>query len=124
MKRIEAANRALLLPYIDRLIDEIGELDQASAQWTLAQLFDRLKDDLSPRQHDRALAIMKRNLAEHQDWIVLNHTMETLAQWSQDDPSLKQWLLPHLQRLAGESRKSVAKRANRKLAELAPAIDR
>ena len=35
MKRVEAERHDLLLPYIDRFIGEIGELDQASAQWTL-----------------------------------------------------------------------------------------
>lgn len=119
MKRIEAENRSLLIPYIDRFIGEIGDLDQASAQWTLAQLFDRLKADMSPAQRAGALAVMKRNLAGHNDWIVLNHTMETLARWARSNTELKQWLAPHLNRLAADKRKSVATRARRKQAELA-----
>lgn len=46
MKRIETQRHDLLVPYLDRFIDEIGALDQASAQWTLAQLFARLADDM------------------------------------------------------------------------------
>ena len=113
MKRVEAENQLLLIPYIDRLIGEIGSLDQASAQWTLAQLFDRLEDHLSPAQKEAALAILKRNLSHHNDWIVLNFTMETLTNWSGDVPGLKDWLIPHLQRLKEDKRKSVAARANK-----------
>ncbi|MEM9629053.1 MAG: hypothetical protein AAGA21_22685 [Pseudomonadota bacterium] len=114
MKRIEAERRDLLVPYVDRFIGEIGKLDQASAQWTLAQLFDRLSEDMTERQRGAALDIMKRNLADHDDWIVLNTTIETLAAWAADDRDLKAWLEPHLARLAADSRKSVASRAAKK----------
>ena len=119
MKRVETERRDLLLPYVDRFIDEIGALDQASAQWTLATLFGRLKGDLTPDQHQGALSILKRNLAEHQDWIVLNTTIETLSNWAKTDAPLKSWLLPHLERLAKDTRKSVSKRATKALASLA-----
>lgn len=121
MKRIAAARRALLVPYIDRLIDEIGALDQASAQWTLAPLFGALANDMDPAQRMAALAIMKRNLAEHEDWIVLNMTMETLCAWAQGDADLRTWLLPHLKRLAADSRKSIKGRAEKKLRALGAA---
>ena len=115
MKRVEAERHDLLVPYIDRFIQEIGELDQASAQWTLAQLFDRLSSDMNQSQRKAALTIMKRNLASHDDWIVLNTTMETLTDWAGEDQALKNWLRPHLERLASDRRKSVASRAARKL---------
>lgn len=118
MKRIEAERRDLLVPYIDRLISEIGELDQASAQRTLATLFDRLSGEMSSAQREGALAIMKRNIAGHDDWIVLNTTTETLAGWAKGDEALATWLRPHLKRLSQDSRKSVAKRATKKLAAL------
>ena len=118
MKRVEAENHALLVPYIDRFITEIGALDQASAQWTLAQLFLRLADDMSPSQRAGALKIMKRNLANHEDWIVLNTTMETLSIWASETVSLKKWLLPHLQRLSADSRKLVAAKAKKHLKAL------
>lgn len=116
MKRIEKARHDLLVPYLDRFIDEIGALDQPSAQWTLAQLFMVLERDMSADQRGRALAILKRNIAKHSDWIVLNFTMEALFNWSADDPALRDWLIPHLERCAGDTRKSVAKRANKYLA--------
>lgn len=115
MKRIEAERRDLLVPYIDRFIDEIGTLDQASAQWTLAQLFDRLSEELSKDQRKAAIAIMKRNLKGHDDWIVLNATIETLSKWAGKDAALAKWIRPHLERLSKDSRKSVASRATKKL---------
>jgi hypothetical protein len=111
MKRIARADRRLLLPYLDRLLTEIAAIDQASTQWTLAQLFLIYEKDLDPAQRERAIAIMKHNLAHHTDWIVLNMTMETLGTWAKQDPELRAWLQPHLQRLAGDERKSVAKKA-------------
>ena len=116
MRRVEAERHDLLVPYIDRYIEEIGQLDQPSAQWTLAKLFEALEGDMTRQQRDAALAIMKRNLAEHDDWIVLNNTMEALFKWSADDPALRDWLRPHLERLAKDTRKSVAKRSEKLLA--------
>lgn len=118
MKRIEVEKHAWIIPYIDRLIDEIGPLDQASAQWTLAQLFLKLSNDLSARQRSGALAIMKRNIAENDDWIVLNTTMDTLSAWASADDGLRTWLTPHVKRLANDRRKSVAKRAAKTLVRL------
>ncbi len=115
LKRIEAERHDWLVPALDRLIDEVGMLDQPSAQWTLAQLFLRLGQDMTREQRDQATEMMKRNLERHDDWIVLNATMETLFRWSGDDVELGAWLKPQLARLASDPRKSVAARA-RKLA--------
>ena len=108
MKRVAGQRRELLVPYIDRLIDEVGALDQASAQWTLPQLFGWLADDLSAEQRLSALAVMKRNLEDHTDWIVINATIERLSDWAKDDAALRRWLLPHVERLSQDRRKSVA----------------
>lgn len=118
VKRVEAERHEWVVPFIDRLIDEVGPLDQASAQWTLAQLFQRMADDMSDQQRSRALAVMKRNLAEHDDWIVLGTHIDALADWSRADGDLRGWLRPHLVRLSGDPRKSVAMRAVRRLTEL------
>ncbi len=117
MRRVEAERHDLLVPYIDSFIEEIGSLDQPSAQWTLAKLFEALRPDMNAAQEEQALAIMKRNLAEHSDWIVLNNSMEALFAWSSDDPDLRAWLRPHLDRLTQDKRKSVASRAAKLIAK-------
>lgn len=118
MKRVQAARPDLIVPYYDRLIEEIGALDQASAQWTLAILFDVGRGDMTDQQLERAKGIVKQNLAEHHDWIVLNTSMDVLTRWARDDNSLRGWLTPHLERLSRDSRKSVSKRAEKSLKAL------
>ena len=119
MKRVEAERRDLVLGVADRLIDEIGALDQASAQWTVAQLMARLRADLTSAQRKRATALLKTYLDGADDWIVLTATMATLGEWAAADSGLKRWLAPRLDRLADDPRKAVAGRARKVRAALA-----
>lgn len=118
VKRVAKAQKDLVLPYVDRLLNDISKIDQASTQWTLAQLFDLLASDLSEAQQAKSLSIMQHNLAHHHDWIVLNTTMDVLGGWSKHNPDLKKWLQPHLQRLTADNRKSVARKATKWLDEM------
>lgn len=118
MKRICKVNKPLLIPYIDRFLSEISKIDQASTQWTLSQLFEMLEKEMSARQIKQAKEIMKNNLANHHDWIVLNQTMNTLTKWSKKDEKLKEWIIPHLERLTSDTRKSVSGRAQKMLKAL------
>jgi hypothetical protein len=113
MKRICRAEKPILIPYIDRLLDEISQIDQASTKWTLANLFALLQKDMTAEHLAKAKTIMKDNLAHHNDWIVLNNTMETLGTWAKKDEELKKWIIPHLERLEKDERKSVHKRAKK-----------
>lgn len=115
MKRICKAKRAILIPYIDQFLTDIASIDQASTQWTLSQLFGMLEKDMNHEQIGEAKKIMKNNLAIHNDWIVLNQTMDTLTKWSKKDEELRAWLMPHLERLTSDERKSVAGRAKKML---------
>ncbi|WP_299607927.1 hypothetical protein [uncultured Aquimarina sp.] len=118
MKRVCKVNRSLLIPYIDRFLSEISKIDQASTQWTLSQLFEMLEKEMSDGQIKKAKEIMKNNLANHNDWIVLNQTMNTLTKWSKKDENLKLWIIPHLERLTSDTRKSVSGRAQKMLKAL------
>jgi hypothetical protein len=118
IKRISREHPEWLVPYIDRFIAEISTIDQASAQWTLAELFETLTSFMSETQQNNAKNILKRNLENSTDWIVLNNTMETLSVWAMTDAALMTWLLPHLERLSHDNRKSVAGRARKIRAKL------
>ncbi|MBO6506535.1 MAG: hypothetical protein JJ850_00465 [Kordiimonadaceae bacterium] len=118
LKRIEKAEHEWLVPYIKRLLDEVSKIDQASTQWTMANLFQALADDMSPDELVAAKSVLKRNLTASQDWIVLNETMRTLSEWARSDDELKPWLLPELGRLAKDARKSVSGRAKKLAATL------
>lgn len=118
LRRVQAVRPDLLIPFIDRLLDEISQLDQPSAQWTLPKLFEGAAALLSDHQKQRALEIVKRNLAEQNDWIVLNNSIDYLTPRAAHDNELRDWLLPHLERLKDDGRKSVATRAKKALAKL------
>jgi hypothetical protein len=102
-------------PHVDRLIAEVGAIEQPSIQWHVAQMLQRLRGDLSDEQAGRARALLQRNLTRSTDWIVLNVTMDVLAEWAVNDPALTDWLIPVLERLRGDARKSVSKRAAKRL---------
>ena len=93
----------------------VQALEQPSAQWTLAQLYSSLSGFLTEAQKEHAVAVMQGFLDTSSDWIVLNYSMQTLADWATDDPELGEWLNPVLQKLAGDARKSVAGRAKKLL---------
>lgn len=102
--------------YKRRLLGEVAEIDQPSVQWHLAQILGRLR--LDPDQYRRAKRILERNLERSGDWIVLNVTMEQLVEWAEDDAALRRWLGPRLERLSGDRRNAVRKRAEKLSARL------
>lgn len=117
-KRVCMADKKVLIPYIERFLNEISKIDQASTQWTLAILFNFLQDDMNKDQISQAKDLLKYNLAHHNDWIVLNYTMETLTNWASDDDDLKEWMKPFLEKLKLEKRKAVAGRAKKMYVKL------
>ncbi len=106
------------LPHVDRLLGDLGEIGQPSVQWHVAQMMQHLRGDLSDDQSQRATRLLQGNLTNSADWIVLNVTMDVLTHWAHRDPRLASWLMPELERLSQDGRKSVAKRAVNRLAEL------
>ena len=118
MKRICKAKKSLLIPYINQFLTDIARIDQASTQWTLSQLFGMLENDMNEKQIVQAKKIMKNNLANHNDWIVLSQTMDTLTKWAKKDSELSDWIMPHLERLIKDKRKSISGRTKKMLDKL------
>lgn len=118
MKRISIQKSELLAPYVEKLLSEITKIDQASTQWTLSILFDNLKSFMSADQLERAKEHMKFNLENHTDWIVLNTTMQVVFNWSKNDGDLKNWIIPRLDVLQEDTRKSVANRAKKLIKDM------
>ena len=111
LKRLQKARHEMIVPLLDHLIHKVGCLDQASAQWTLAQLFAALAQDMTADQRIAATSLMERNLAGSTDWIVLIQTMKTLTDWAQADQALAKRLRPKIDTLTNDPRKSVSKNA-------------
>ena len=107
---------ALVMPFADRLLRDVAKIDQPSVQWHLAQILGTLPLDAALRR--RAIAHLKRNLRRYDDWIVINLTLEALAEIAKHSASLRKTLPPILRRYQRDRRKSVAKRASKLLAGL------
>jgi len=118
MKRISKEHPDWLVPYLDKFLNDIAKINQASTQWTLAQLFLLLEKDMAPTQIAKAKDILKNNLENNNDWIVQNTTIETLSMWAKKDDELREWLIPKLEDFTKTGRKSVAGRAQKMLAVL------
>lgn len=116
LEKIARIRPELLAPFTRRFLSDVVDVDQPSVQWHLAQILTEI--ELTPQQRPRAVAILKRNLERYEDWIVLNLTLHALAQFARDDPELRCELVPILRRHQADTRKSVAKRATKLLAQL------
>jgi hypothetical protein len=116
LEKIARIRPELLAPFARRLLSDVADVDQPSIQWHLAQILTEI--ELTPQQRPAAIAILKRNLERYEDWIVLNLTLQALAQFARDDPELRRELVPMLRRHQADTRKSVAKRATKLLAQL------
>lgn len=118
MKRVCKEHPDWLVPLLDGLLNDVAAIEQASTQWTLASLFGSLEASMTKDQRKKAEAILRNNLRNWDDWIVLNTTMETLGRWAASDAKLKRWLMPHLERLKSDGRRSVSGRAAKISAKL------
>lgn len=118
LEKVCRAQPGWFVTYVDRLLGDLGQIEQPSVQWHVAQMLQDVRSDLSDDQAKQATELLQRNLSTSKDWIVLNVTMDVLTGWATRDTSLSNWLVPELERLRRDERKSVAKRAAKRLAEL------
>lgn len=118
IKRICTADKKLILPYINTLLNDVSKIDQASAKWTLSQLFLMLFEDMDKKQKAAAINIMKDNLLQSSDWIVLAQTMNTLMLIDTQDYNTDRWLKPRIEELIDDKRKAVSKKATKAFEKL------
>lgn len=111
MKRVCIVKPEWVADYLDGLLSDISQIDQASTKWTLAILFRLLDNLMNATQRKKAIQIMKTNLINDKDWIVQNTTAESLEHFSINDKNLKKWLMPELTKMIKSKHKSVAHRA-------------
>ncbi len=111
LKRVAKEHPEWLVPFLDGLIRDVSQIDQASTKWTLATLFETLAPRMTSDQRAKAMGVLKENLASHDDWIVLKNTAQTLGEWAKKDTDLREWLVPHLERLSKDGRKTVSRTA-------------
>ena len=106
-----------LLPYVDKLQDELATSTQPSIQWHLAQIYGQV--DLTPKQKQAAIHWLKHLLSTKDvDWIVAANAMDTLAQFSKDGSFPVVEIIPLLKVQQSHKSNAVIKRANKLLTEL------
>jgi hypothetical protein len=103
-------------PFVERLLADVAAIDQPSVRWHLAQLLRHVA--LTPSQRERAIAVLRGQLAASDDWLVVNETLTTLASFARDDGQLRAELRQILSSRLGDGRRAVAKRAMTLLAGL------
>jgi hypothetical protein len=116
LEKVCGQNPDCLTPYIDRLLTDVAAIRQPSVQRHVAQMIGELT--LNEKQQKRAVRILKNNLETATDWIVLNYTLETFAQFVRSDDSLRAYFVSQLERHTHSQHKSVAKRASKLLHNL------
>lgn len=119
-KRLVREKPERFVRFADRFLSEIADLDQASAQWTLALLIGYAEEHLNPQQLARAEAVMLRNLRQSTDWIVIRNSIEQLGKWAMNDQRLARLMLPELERLTEFQGKTVRKVARDWIGRLTP----
>jgi HEAT repeat protein len=103
-----------LLPYVDRLSEEVAVLDQPSIQWHLAQIYRQV--NLTNEQKSIAIQWLKqRLLSPTVDWIVAANVIDTLAYFTQQGSVPPSEFIPLLQIQQHHKSKAVVKRAARLL---------
>ena len=115
LKRVTKARPQWTLARTERLLGEVAALDQPSARWTLAQLFDLVWDGLDDAARRGAVDFMRRNLRQETDWIVLATTMKVLARRDPEPATLAPLVAPH----RADPRRSVAGAARKALEAIA-----
>lgn len=115
LKRVGGEKPEWVYRRLGQIESWVAEREQPSAQWTLAQLYASLSGMLTPQQKRHAIFVTQGFLGTSTDWIVLNFSMQTLADWAENDLELRGWLIPELVTLAKDPRKSVATRAKKLL---------
>jgi hypothetical protein len=122
LEKVSRERPDLLDRFAKRLLTDVPKVDQPSVQWHLAQMLPRLR--LSPIDRRRAVAVLKRNLDHHDDWIVVNLTLEALADFARQNPRLRTELLELLDVYEDDQHKSVASRAKKLIAEFRSEVRR
>ena len=106
----------LFQSYVPRLLNEVSKIDQPSVQWHLAQMLAEVR--LDAKDKAAAVRLLKRNLSQSKDWIVINCTMDSLAKFSRENPRLRQWFIGVLREYQTNEYKSISSRAKKLLAQL------
>ena len=105
-----------LLPYVDRISDDLAASIQPSIQWHMAQIYSEV--GLTAKQKRFAINWLKGVLStKDADWIAAANAMDTLAQFTRDGSFAAADIVPLLRIQQHHKSNAVIKRATKLLAE-------
>ena len=117
LKRVCQQKPDWVLTYLDQLLNEVAQINQASTKWTLAIIFGLLRKSMSIPQYKQSMSLLK-SYTSYPDWIVQNTSIKVLYEYCDEDETLKPWLKGRLGEMQHSEWKSVAGRARKLLATL------
>jgi len=115
IEKITASRPELLQPYKAKLLDEIATIDQQEVRWHVAQMIPRLV--LNPGERKHAVAILFDYLSDDSK-IVQVSAMQSLVDLAEDDPSLREKILPRITVLVQTGSPAVQNRGRKLLLRL------
>jgi HEAT repeat protein len=115
LEKVSRERPVAVSPFAETLVREIGPHPQREIRWHLALMLPRL--DLNGALRDDAVSLARAYLADRSR-IVVAEAMTALAFFARDDPALRDWLVPELERFASGDVPSARSRAKRLLREL------
>jgi HEAT repeat protein len=105
----------LLQPYKEQLLDQVSAIEQQEVRWHVAQMLPRM--ELSPAERRQALNILLGYL-EDESKIVKTFTMQGLADLAQQDPTLRDEVIPVLVELTASGSPAMRSRGRQLLKQL------
>lgn len=99
--------------YVNRILDDMGAIEQPSIQWHVAQLLTEIP--LTVEQRRKGIKWLWRTHDSTHDWIVISETLTALAFFAPTSISVRQKLPSALQKAKRDPRKAVARRADKLL---------
>jgi hypothetical protein len=115
LERVSRERPDAIAPFAATLVREIGLHPQQVIRWHVALMLPRL--GLTGSLRGDAVALARAYLADRSR-IVVAEAMTALAFFARDDPALREWLVPELERFAAGDVPSARSRAKRLLKEL------
>ena len=108
-------NPGLLLPYKQRLLDEVAAVEQQEVRWHVAQMVPRLP--LNGAERNRAVAILE-DFLRNESKIVQVNAMQALADLLGDDEALRQRVILILEQVTEAGGPAVKARGRKLLGKL------
>ena len=114
-KRIFRQKPEWFLDFKHIFLNKISKIKQSSTQWTCAQLFSELVNQLENKEQKKAKKIVSDYLNNSSDWIVLCQSMNALITFNKIDNKTIKENIKIIKKLSKDRRKAVSRLAKKLL---------